>query len=635
MKLLDNEATFSTPKTAERGCFMTQGLYLKANGEMPCWDDVGESKILRQLDPKKLEEGGEIDIYRFGALKHIRTEFAAGRLPYPGLCDGCAVRCAGIPEAHEAPNVMQVLHVEPSYLCHLSCPQCIPQKLRKSLKHPPYHLTPEMYEGFLRQLRAEGVSHIKLVIFEGRGDPLACPHIEQLLDLTKVYYPRASTSITTHGSYPYKSWIASSKLDVMRFSVDGARQANYANYRIGGKLPTIFKFMESLQKDRRPGSAMYVEWKYILFEWNDEDEELAEAGELALRYGVQLRFCRTHSPGKSQKYETSADVAEMIDRVAPRALQDMTFQLKEEADFAAVDVVRIDQMLGAFVRAEERAVAGDEAGVVATLCEVINLDGGAAASLDSDATLAKFESALLPEIGSLRLGVTASNLANFLDRRGYHSLVGQLLQRYLALEPDAADRDHVEGAIGICAMLDLHRRGDTKGVDIAAVPLASAHSDARGILAIFGPAATITDPGVAVGLANILYDRGHVDGAILLFERYLELAPYASDVRKISQIVAALQSDRLMKAALRQQRAGNAHVVPGLIGQAVAADRVAHNMEPTLVDAVASAAGERILALLSALAVEAGNYEAAYHAERRLRGLTPAAPALAIVDGIP
>jgi hypothetical protein len=33
-----------------RGCLMCDSLYIKANGEMPCWDDVGESRVLRKLD---------------------------------------------------------------------------------------------------------------------------------------------------------------------------------------------------------------------------------------------------------------------------------------------------------------------------------------------------------------------------------------------------------------------------------------------------------------------------------------------------------------------------------------------------------------------------------------------------------
>jgi len=231
-----------------RSCFMAQGLYLKANGEMPCWDDVGEAKILRKLAPDALANGAERNIASFEELLRIRSAFANERYPNPGVCESCAVRDAGLPVTSLRPSLLEVLHVEPSYLCHLSCPQCVPQKLRKSIKDPPYHLTPEMYEGFLKALRADGIEHIRLVIFEGRGEPFSSPHMEAIIRLTKSYYPDAVTSLTTHGSFPPKPWVVESGLDILRFSVDGAFQESYGKYRIGGRLDTIFKFMGSVQE---------------------------------------------------------------------------------------------------------------------------------------------------------------------------------------------------------------------------------------------------------------------------------------------------------------------------------------------------------------------------------------------------
>lgn len=416
-----------------RGCFMTQGVYLKANGELPCWDDVGESRILRKLDPEALADGREVGLSTFAELRHIRDSFAAGKLPHPGLCENCAVRSAGLPADQIEESVLQVLHVEPSWMCHLSCPQCIPQRIRKSLKDPPWHMTPEMFEGFLKQLHSEGIEHIKLVIFEGRGDPLTCPHMEQLLALTKQYYPRSNTSITTHGSFPYKNWIASSKLDVIRFSVDGARQESYEKYRINGKLDKIFTFMESLKRDRKLGSMLYAEWKYILFEWNDSDEELAEAAELAIQLGVQLRFCRTHTPGRSTRFPTAKSVAEMIRRVAPRALQDLTFQLKDDVDFAQVDVVRMDQIRGLMSMIDDRVQAGDEAAACAGLTEVLTLDGGPETPTKSASNYIEAEALVAQACDYIVLPEVARLLAEFCRTIERPGPVQSLLRRYMEL----------------------------------------------------------------------------------------------------------------------------------------------------------------------------------------------------------
>ena len=241
-----------------------------------------------------------------------------GELPHPGVCERCAVRDQGGVHLGLHPTVMQVLHLESSYLCHLSCPQCIPAVLRHSLKDPPYHMTVPMLDGLLRQLRNDGVESIRLVHFEGRGDPLMNPWMGELVKLTKAVYPDAFTKVTTHGSYPYKPWIVESGLDLLRVSIDGAFPENYEKYRVGGNLATALEFLRRTRDARRHAAAkLQVEWKYILFEWNDSDEEIRHAAELARDLDVRLRFTLTHSPGKSQRFPDQHSLLAVLPRLAP------------------------------------------------------------------------------------------------------------------------------------------------------------------------------------------------------------------------------------------------------------------------------------------------------------------------------
>ena len=149
---------------------MCDSLYVKANGELPCWDDVGEELIFRKLDAEKLRDGLERNIFHSPELLHIPESFLRGENPRSGLCERCAVRGHGGTDLRLRPKVMQVLHLEASYLCHLSCPQCIPSSLRRDLKDAPYHLTVPTLQALLNQLRSEGIESIRLVHFEGRGD---------------------------------------------------------------------------------------------------------------------------------------------------------------------------------------------------------------------------------------------------------------------------------------------------------------------------------------------------------------------------------------------------------------------------------------------------------------------------------
>src|SRR5688572_20970959 len=104
-----------------RGCLMCDSLYIKANGEMPCWDDVGESRVLRRLNFAELSAGVERELFSHSSLIQLRRSFMDGKMPHRGLCERCAVRSHGPSAVSPDPQSMRILHVEPSYLCHLSC----------------------------------------------------------------------------------------------------------------------------------------------------------------------------------------------------------------------------------------------------------------------------------------------------------------------------------------------------------------------------------------------------------------------------------------------------------------------------------------------------------------------------------
>jgi molybdenum cofactor biosynthesis enzyme MoaA len=97
------------------------------------------------------------------------------------------------------------------------------------------------------------------VIFEGRGDPLNNAQMSDLIKITKEHYSSAHTSITTHGSFPFKDWIAESELDVLRVSCDGAYPESYERYRIGAKLDRVLEFMRRSKASTRPAALRRME----------------------------------------------------------------------------------------------------------------------------------------------------------------------------------------------------------------------------------------------------------------------------------------------------------------------------------------------------------------------------------------
>ena len=74
----------------------------------------------------------------------------------------------------------------------------------------------------------------------------------------------------------------------MTFSVDGADQRTYARYRQGGDFARVLKNMTALgrEKKRLGREVPFINWRYILFKWNDSVWQMRKARRLAKKAGV-------------------------------------------------------------------------------------------------------------------------------------------------------------------------------------------------------------------------------------------------------------------------------------------------------------------------------------------------------------
>jgi ectoine hydroxylase-related dioxygenase (phytanoyl-CoA dioxygenase family)/molybdenum cofactor biosynthesis enzyme MoaA len=415
-------------------CLMCHSLYVKANGDLPCWDDVGEELVLGSIDVSRLMNA-EQAIFYSPQLQHIRQSFLAGKDPHPEFCRRCAVRGYGGGHNSLRPETMDLLHVEASYLCHLSCPQCIPASVRRTLKAPPYHMSPRLLEGLLRQLRREGVRNIEVVHFEGRGDPLMNPQMPELIEVTKAAYPRAFTMVTTHGSYAYKPWIVQSGLDLLRVSIDGAFPKNYEQYRVGGNLATALQlFRDARDEKRRLGKSLQINWKYILFEWNDSDEEIAYAAQLATELDVQLQFVLTHTPGRSLRFRDLSTLKSKLSSIAPRALVETTFGLKDPGErLHGAQVVVAEEVTSLLWTCFDALAQNDQPAALSALKKALRYDPGFQSAEEYTDCRALLAASLQVVLSRARFPLTLSQMAAIAAKLGDRSAEIQLFRRYLQL----------------------------------------------------------------------------------------------------------------------------------------------------------------------------------------------------------
>ena len=110
--------------------------------------------------------------------------------------------------------------------------------------------------------------------------------------------PEAIQEVTTTGNVDFADSVGGTKIDRLVVSCDGVSQGEYEKYRIGGSFERAVRFMRDA---KRIGHAdTFLEWKYILFDGNDTEQDIALAQKTAEEIGVDsLLFIVTQSKTRS------------------------------------------------------------------------------------------------------------------------------------------------------------------------------------------------------------------------------------------------------------------------------------------------------------------------------------------------
>lgn len=173
------------------------------------------------------------------------------------------------------------LHIELTNICTLKCPGC---ERTQFIDQWPQHWRNHLLD--IDQLMSFVDIDLtdQLVHLGGNtGDPVYHP---DMLEFVKQFKQRgAHVSIGTNGSYRTQEWWEQlvSVLDaddLITFSIDGTPD-NFTQYRINGDWPSI-----ELGLKICAGAAVKTDWKYIPFEYNQDD--INTAHQLARDLGVNF-----------------------------------------------------------------------------------------------------------------------------------------------------------------------------------------------------------------------------------------------------------------------------------------------------------------------------------------------------------
>jgi len=177
--------------------------------------------------------------------------------------------------------------VENTVQCNLRCVNCGRSQILKTRKRQ--RMTLADMERVARDIEANGIAVIN---FFNLGEPFLSSTIREELALLRRHNPAAAIYVSTNGMLVDREekFEAALLADYLFFSLDGATTESVNKYQVGGNFEQSYRNMKELVRRRNAsGSAKpVVDWKYVVFSWNDSEAEIEKAVALAREANIDI-----------------------------------------------------------------------------------------------------------------------------------------------------------------------------------------------------------------------------------------------------------------------------------------------------------------------------------------------------------
>ena len=116
--------------------------------------------------------------------------------------------------------------------------------------------------------------------FFNYGEAFLHKRAVEMCEYIKTKFPHIYLYTSTNGlalNEEKARRLVHSGIDEVTFSIDGASQETYARYRQRGKFDLAIANLRAMadEKAQSGRDVPQLNWRYILFTWNDNDEEMA------------------------------------------------------------------------------------------------------------------------------------------------------------------------------------------------------------------------------------------------------------------------------------------------------------------------------------------------------------------------
>jgi len=243
----------------------------------------------------------------FGPVSQkFQAELVRGRIPI----DTC-VRCGDLKrlaKGHKAPPKAHLPYrgilLENTVICNVDCIGCARENasnLRTGKTMPLAELS--QMADLTARLGMEQIFYLNL------GEPFLSPNVCKELPLLREKNPKARIVVSTNGVLLNTDAKREAALNLSHilFSVHGINDKMSEIYMKGGNFEKAYAAMREMvaYRNARGLQEPVLEWKYLLFNWNDHPAHIAKAIEMARAIGVDIiSFWPTSNPfyGISWRY---------------------------------------------------------------------------------------------------------------------------------------------------------------------------------------------------------------------------------------------------------------------------------------------------------------------------------------------
>jgi radical SAM family protein/iron-sulfur cluster protein len=231
------------------------------------------------------------EVWTGSVISSLRADLNAGGSKF---CGDCPLK---LPlRKDEAPPVRPLdtgpqpsrLYIECTAACNISCTDacCAPETgITRTRQAGMLD-----FELFRRVVDEAGASLVRIDFFN-YGEAFLHKRAIEMCEYIKSAFPHIYLYTSTNGlafTEAQARRLVHSGIDEVTFSIDGATPESYVKYRQRGRFDVAIANLRAMADEKRRSGrdVPFLNWRYILFTWNDSDAEMARARELAAAIGV-------------------------------------------------------------------------------------------------------------------------------------------------------------------------------------------------------------------------------------------------------------------------------------------------------------------------------------------------------------